>query len=763
MIRRLLLALVLLAVLPELSAQAPYDTADFGRVVQPFFKQWCASCHGHQKQKAQLNLEAFDALKPSAENQAMLAEIRERLANGQMPPETAPRPDAATRAPTLAWLEAALVEAQKKPVPLDAGRVTMRRLSRTEYTNTVRDLLGVETRAADAFPADNLGYGFDNIGDALSFSLIHIEKFLSAAESIAAAAISTEDVRNPEARRLEAEFMEPSKNGVDVGSDAANFFSRGRITQKVKLPRDGDYVLKLRVWGDQAGDEPARLGLAVNDARVEIFDVPEVRSAPAIREKTLRLAGGEQTIAVDFVNDFWDPENPKREARDRNLHVDYVEVVGPVDEREKPAGHLLIFAKDPGKGPFDLRSKPLVEALLLRAWRRPPLAAEVKRLTELAKTAGDLGLTFEESMRGVLTAALTSPHFLFRAEPGDAQGGAATKDLGDYALASRLSYFLWASMPDERLFELAKKGELRKPDILAAETRRLLRHERSESLATNFAALWLELKNLADATPDPERFPGFSKELAADMRRETELFFLECLRAGRSVYDLIDPKDTYLNERLAKHYGIPGVVGPDFRRVDLPDRRRGGLIGQASVHVLTSNPTRTSPVKRGKWVLENILDAATPAPPPGVDNLPEAEAAKSAATLREKLETHRRNPECASCHARLDPLGFALENYDAVGRWRTDDGGVPVDASGEWTGGRKVSGPEELKVLLKEDASFIRCLAKKLFIYAVGRDVLAADKIALDRMVALLPKEKTTIEDVIQGVVKLDAFRKRRG
>lgn len=737
---------------------APKDAAT--AMPREFFRNYCGACHTGPKSKGDLDLEALALEKPDAVVLAAVGAVRQRIDDGDMPPRDKKQPTADERRAILDWAKS-YVEKAKSKVVVDPGRVTLRRLSRTEYARTIRDLLAIETRVVENFPPDNLAYGFDNIGDALSFSLLHLEKYLSAAEEIAAAAISTDDPKNPAVRRLETEFMTQSEDGVSV-SDAANFFSNGRVSQKIKLPRDGDYLLRVRCWADQAGPDLARMGLFLDGQKFADVTVEEDRQKPGLKEIKQQLGGGEREIAIQFLNDYWNPKAEDPKARDRNLHVDFLEIVGPVDERERPAAQRWIFAKDPGKGSVESRAKPVIETLLLRTWRRPPTSSEVTGLSGIVKKMTAEGEPFEEGIRAVLVAALVSPHFLFRVEPGDVGGQGATADLKDFALASRLSYFLWSSMPDDRLFEKAAKGELRKPDVLEAEARRMLTNERSEALARNFAAQWLELRNLDELTPDPKRFAEFTKDLRADLRREAELFFIDVLRAKRPVFDFIDPEDTFLNERLAKFYGVSGVSGEEFRRVKLENRRRGGILGQATMLALTSNPTRTSPVKRGKWILENILDAPPPPPTPGTDSLKDGDSITNAATLRERMAEHRKDPSCASCHDKMDALGFALENYDPIGRWRDEDGGLPIDAGGQFPDGRTIKGPEDLRTLLRRDPAFLRCVTKKLFVYAVGREVRPADLPAIDDMLGKLAPETVTLDRLILGIVNSDAFRKRK-
>jgi Protein of unknown function (DUF1592)/Protein of unknown function (DUF1588)/Protein of unknown function (DUF1585)/Protein of unknown function (DUF1595) len=388
---------------------------------------------------------------------------------------------------------------------------------------------------------------------------------------------------------------------------------------------------------------------------------------------------------------------------------------------------------------------------------------EVGRYVELVDDAARNGEPFERRIQLAVTAILLSPHFLFRVEldpPGFAPG--QVRSLDDFELASRLSYFLWSSMPDEELFRLAQQGKLHEDGVVEAQARRMLKDPRSRALVDNFAAQWLQLRSLRTATRDPARYPGYDLPLRGAMRRESELFFEAVMREDRSVLEFLDADFTFVNDRLAAHYGLPPVAGGQFRRVALVGDRRGGLITQASVLTVTSNPTRTSPVKRGKWVLEQILGAPPPPPLPNVPELSESSRGTRPSTLRQRLEEHRANPSCANCHAKMDPIGFGLENFDATGAWRTREGSLPIDASGSLPSGQTFRGPEGLKAfLMSRKDDFARCLTRKMMTYALGRGLGPADRAAVDRVVAALARDGYRFSSLVVGVVKSDPFRKR--
>jgi hypothetical protein len=538
--------------------------------------------------------------------------------------------------------------------------------------------------------------------------------------------------------------------------------SNGAIEQPVVLPRDGVYVLRVQAFGRQAGPDPARMKLRADGRTLRTFDVSHERDAPGVFEVEVTLAEGRHLVEMAFINDYYRPEHEDPKQRDRNLYVDWLEVVGPTDLKLPPAGSAWMFALDPGRGAAHRRAVPILKELLTRAYRRPARSDEITRAGQFVRKAVEEGKSFEEAMRLAVVATLVSPHFLFRLEPGAVRGtSGSVRNLEPWALASRLSYFLWSTAPDALLRERARVGDLGQAAVLRAETERMLGEGKARALGDHFAAQWLELRNLESIHPDPDRFPGCDDALKRSMRAETESFVSAVIRENRPVRDLILADFTFLDERLARHYGIAGIEGDELRRVLLGDDRIGGLLGHGSILTVTSNPTRTSPTKRGRWILENVLGAPPPPPPPGADSLEGEETVNDAASLRERLAVHRQQADCAACHVRMDALGLALENFDVVGRWRKEDEGQTIDASGELPDGRKLDGVQDVRQAVATDPGLIRCVAKKLFIYAVGRDVLPADELALEQLAHELG-EDATFRDVILGIISLDAFTRRR-
>lgn len=540
-------------------------------------------------------------------------------------------------------------------LPLLAQNQNARRLNRYEYNATIRDLLATPFQPAADFPADDSGYGFDNIASVLSLSPALMEKYLAAAEKIARAAIIPPTPPQPSAQRF-----------------AATDFH-------FKVDFEGDYNVLIAVHG-----RPDPLNMVFSVDGVPAATLPP--DASGFAEFRIRFGPGNPRLRVD------------------SPHLSYVELRGPYHPATPPLpeSYRRVFRCGHAPGHHTLAcARPNLADLARRAYRCPVTSDEIDGLMRFVQQAE----TIDQGMQLAVEAVLVSPRFLFRIEPAGA--------LADFQFASRLSYFLWSSMPDEELFQLAAQHRLRDPQILRAQIHRMLLDPKSRALVDNFGGQWLETRNLDSLQPDPAKFPEFNNELRHDMQQETRLFFQSILRGDAPISEFLSANYTFLNQRLAALYGIPNIEGAQFRRVDLPpDSHRGGILTQASVLTVSSYPARTSPVIRGKWILQNLLDSPPPPPPPNVPNLDET-ALGATATMRERLEQHRANPACKGCHARMDPLGFSLENYDAIGRWRTHDGDAPIDAG---------DGPDALKqLLLKDQDRFARCLASKLMTYALGR------------------------------------------
>ena len=805
MSRRLSASLCLAGVLVAPTALPADDAPDdeFVSLAQPFLESFCLDCHTGRRAKAKLDLERFRSSEDVTRHRKEWEKVLHMVSEREMPPERRDQPTEPQRAEFVDWVRREL-DRFDCDGPVDPGRVTIRRLNRTEYDATIRDLLGVDSSPAETFPADDSGYGFDNIGDVLSFPPLLMEKYLDAAESVLAEAFGDTAPRSHE--RWEAEtFLDvphaaPRELGLlFVGREAD-------VVADVSVDRAGWYRLRASAFGEQAGPDPVRMAFLVDGKRVATVDVEAESDAIGEYDHWLQLEPGSHRVGVAYTNNYNEPNHPNPALRgDRNLLLDAFELqwVAAHDSRDpdpdpERGGESGEDSKgDRFDGPVftstlvegvrarsvlrrgtDLDSvlSELLSDLALRVYRRPVDGSERDRLVQLGDLALDDGDSLEGAVRFALEAMLASPRFLFRAEldeagrdldaaraASDAASGTQRESLDAYSLASRLSYYLWSSPPDARLLSLAAAGRLADPDVLDAEARRLLASPRSRAFVESFAGQWLQTRFLREVSPDPDVYPGFDDELREAMAGETLAFFEAIVREDRSALDLIDGQFTFVNERLARHYGLSGIEGGEFQRVDLRESPRGGLLTQASFLTITSNPTRTSPVKRGLWVLDRLLGTPPPPPPPNVEELSEEPEAILSGSLRQRMEKHRLDPGCASCHERMDPLGFAFENFDGVGRWREFDGEFVIDPSGKLPDGRSFDGPQGLQGILRsQKEKFARALVEKLLTYALGRGLEYYDKCAVDRVVERARGDDYRLSSMIREVVQTDPFRLRR-
>ena len=750
--RCLFLIATLIVVEPVLRAKEDA----FKKEIQPILEQYCYDCHGNGKTKGDLALDHYKSVEAIRADRKKWEMVLRNVKSGEMPPEKKPQPSQAQRDLLAKFVEDQVFPIDpKKP---DPGRVTIRRLNRAEYNNTVRDLVGVEFRPADDFPVDDVGYGFDNIGDVLSMPPILLEKYLAAADKILSAAIvDSGPILDGPHKRIEAETLPTTADGSKpYGGYAFALNKEGEIYTTNHFDASGEYIIRSRAFGQQAGPEAPKLELRLDGKAIKVFDVHAVEGKSENYDYTLHIEAGDHRLAGAYINNYFRPDG------DRNLLIDYFDIIGPVSIQPYPETHRRIFFRDPAPSDKDAYAREIIGRFAKRAFRRPVASDEVERLASLYAMARKDGDSFERAVKVALSAVLISPHFVFRGEiQPDPDNPRAVHPVNEFALASRLSYFLWSTMPDDRLFELAEKKALRKN--LDAEVARMLKDPRSRALVDNFADQWLQIRNLASVTPDRKLYNDWDNDLRDSMRKETELFFEHIMRENRSVLELIDANYSFLNEKLANHYGIEGVSGNEFQRVIFKDNKRGGVLTQGSVLTITSNPTRTSPVKRGKWILENIVGAPPPPPPPNVPELKEATDVKG--SLRHRMEQHRENAMCASCHARMDPIGFGFENYDGVGKWRDMDGEYPVDAAGKLLTGEDFRDAGELKKILvgKKRDEFLECLASKMLTFALGRGMEYYDRPSVDGIVKNLAKDKYRFTALVNGVVKSPAFQLRRG
>ncbi len=717
----------------------------------------CLSCHQPPRPKGRVDLKALLSVEPDSIDLRTLRSLRNVLVHGDMPPEGEPRPDPAHLAAAVIMLDDLIRARAAAPIdgPVDPGRVVMRRLNRVEYANTIRDLLGVDFDAARFLPADEVGHGFDVIGDVLTMPPLLLEKYFDAAERIASEAFPDPLPETPQVRRVPAGELRVDGRGASLRGGVQHLSTNATVIARHDFPVNGLYRITIEAAGQQAGPEPVKIALQVDGRAVRTFDVPNPLEAPGAFTAEVVVNAGARRLGAAFTNDYYKADDPDPRNRDRNAAIIAISIEGPLDAgvggaaQRAAANRDALRQRDPERWVRDT-----VARLATSAFRRPVSQADVKDLLDVAGTEG----TPESRVRTAVTAMLVSPRFLYRPEPSSGR----PRDLDGYELATRLSYFLWSSGPDEELLRAAGSGELNSPQGLERHATRLLADPRSIALAENFATQWLQIRDLPQRSPDPARFPGVDASLLSAMQAETILLFDAVLRENRNVRDLLACDFTFLNERLARHYGIPGVRGEHMRRVRLPRGMTGGVIAHAGVLTATSNPTRTSPVKRGKWVLEALLDDAPPPPPPGADSFEAARDKTQARTVREVLAQHRADPNCSVCHRRMDALGFALEHFDPVGRYRATDSGLPVDSLGELPDGRTLRGMDDLQKLLLTDQAYLRSLARHLLTYALGRGVMDADEPLVARLVEALEQEPT-VASLVRAIVRSDAFRRGGG
>jgi len=745
----------------SLSQQPPPQKGGYERDVLPVIRQFCVPCHQGKNAAGDLNLSQLKSEQLAKEQFEIWPRVVRNMQSGVMPPSGSPKPRAIQIEKIANWVRGFQKESDCDLK--DPGRVTLRRLNRAEYNATIQDLVGIDFHPADDFPSDDVGYGFDNIGDVLTVSPLLVEKYLDAAEQIAARAIVTP---RKVTKRYEGPNLQFEKGSASESSDGAKMlFTFGEVSCDHDFPESGDYVLRVKAWGVRAGKDLPKMAFRINGSDEAVVEVAAERGGGQWYEIPIKVSKGRQRLGAAFTNDYYMPSSPNPKDRDRNLAIDSIEIVGPLGkETSVPKSHALIMVASPSEVGEEAAARTILGKFAKRAFRRPVAPQEAERLLDLYKMARQRRESFEGAIRVGVQAILVSPHFLFHVEADGGAQSSAIRPISNWELASRLSYFLWSSMPDDELFALAERGALSKPEVLRAQTLRMLRDPRAVRLSENFAAQWLQLRKLAIVSPDSGQFPEFDDTMRDSMRRETLLFFDEVVRSDRSVIEFINGKFSYVDAKLAKLYGLKGVSGDTFQRVSLEGKDRFGVLTHASVLTVTSNPTRTSPVKRGKWILENFLGTPPPPPPPGAGNLEEGTNRPKGLTLRQQLEEHRKNPECASCHARLDPLGFGFENFDPIGRWREFEAGNKVVSSGVLPSGLKFSGVAELVAILSSKKSdFVRCLTEKLLIYGLGRGLYPSDACILDEAVKRASKNNYRFSSVISAIVESDAFLFKRG
>ncbi len=769
---------LVLALLPALGWAG--DGPSFMKDVRPLLDTYCFTCHSPEKKKGDLDLSAIASEDAAKHAIKLWRGVIEQLHSHDMPPDTAKKQPSAEERDRLI---AAIKGIKRYDGPPDPGRVTIRRLNRTEYDYTIRDLLGLDLRTArSSFPSDDVGEGFDNIGDVLSLQPLLLEKYLDAATTILDQAI----VAPPVNIVLTASQLPAVVDGKALPPESRvgtrEFTAVGEVALSVAIPFDGKFNLKFTAGADQAGKDPALLVIKVDDQQVTDFRITASRKAPTAHGVPLTLGKGIRRISLHFTNPFTDPDakaepvkKPAGGKPDKNgtgqpgvrtLIIGQVELTTPKGGNDKPVDNPRIFVAQPGDGlkPHDAAQR-IVDNFASLAFRRPAAKERIEHFLTIFDRAQAQGETFEESIAYTLKAVLVSPAFLFRIE----QDRTATLPnnaypLDDYELASRLSYFLWSTMPDAELLEQARQGRLHDPAALESQARRMLKDPKSHALCETFGEQWLTLRLLESIQPDPMKFPEYGKGLRQAMYDEAMMYFEYIMREDRSIVEFIDSDYTFLNERLAKHYGIANVMGPNLRRVQLPDHTRGGVLTMASVLTVTSQPGRTSPVKRGKWVLEQIIGEPPPPPPAAVPPLAEQGASGTAGlSVRQLMERHRKDPICASCHTKMDAIGFGFENFDAIGRWRRDDNGAALDTAGTLPGGITFKGPIELKAaFLARKDDFTRSLSEKLLTFALGRGLKEIDDGAVERIAQAAIADQYRFTTLVAKIVTSYPFMNRR-
>ena len=780
-------------------------TASAGFAQQSTLDQYCITCHNQKLKTGGLELDKLSLQKVGPDAETWEKVVR-KLRAGMMPPAGAKRPDRATLDALASSVETALDRgAAEHPNP---GRTPLHRMNRAEYANAIRDLLAVDVDASTLLPADDSSNGFDNIADVLGVSPALMERYVSAAAKISRLAVGDRDTAP-----LDVTYTVKGDLSQDVTLDGQPLGTRGGTVIRHNFPLDGEYLIKLsltklsfgQVFGE--GAEGQELEVTLNGQRVKLYMLEEVpmffmRAKPGAApppprplsepdeervqmkpdihlEFRLKVKAGPQTIGVAFLDKGYEANEdlvhrPMSSTKDVNIGMQYgyttvphlarVDVTGPYNATgsgDTPSRRKIFVCEPKTQAEEIPCAKQILANLTRRAYRRAATDSDLEPLLSFYQQERNTTGNFESGIEMALRRILADPEFVFRFEPPPATTGpGGVYRINDVELASRLSFFIWSSIPDEELLNLALQNKLHEPAVLERETRRMLADARARALVTNFAGQWLYLRELKNANPDPREFPDFDDNLRQAFQHETELLFESVVREDRPVLDLLNADYTFVNERLAKHYGIPGIYGPDFRRVPVPIDARRGLLGQGSMLLVTSNANRTSPVQRGKWVLENLLGSPPPLPPPNVPPLKENASGSAQASVRERMEEHRSNPVCAACHRIMDPIGLSLENFDGTGAWRTVDSGFKVDPSGQLVDGTPLTGPASLRqALANRPEAFVGNMTEKLLMYGVGRESKYYDMPVVRAVMHDAARDHYRFSDLVLGIVKSAPFQ----
>jgi cytochrome c551/c552 len=759
--------------------------AGSARAQTALIDQYCVTCHSEKLKTGGLSLQGAN-LADVPKGAETWEKVIRKLRVGAMPPQGMPRPDKATLDGFISFLETALDRGYTaKPNP---GRATMHRLNRTEYANAIRDLLALDIDATALLPPDDESSGFDNIADVLRVSPSLMERYLSASWNISRLAVGNLSVAPTTATyRVRPDLSQDQHiDGLPLGT-------RGGILIRHNFPVDGEYIIKVRLWRNtfdllRGMEDPHQIEISLDGAQIRLVTVgghddfvkmaenPGAFGADLDQRLTIRMpvkAGSRAVSATTILRSQAQKDDLIKPFMRTTIDglditgdpsVDRLNIEGPFNQTGAgdTASRRKIFVCQTAAAKDDLPcARKILSTLARRAYRRPLKDSDLEEPLSFYQRRRNNNGSFDAGIESALQLILASPEFLFRFEPDPSNAAADTPyRIDDVALASRLSFFLWSSIPDDTLLNLAAQGKLKDPAVLDQQVKRMLADPKAEALADNFAEQWLFLRNLKNSAPNLDTFPDFDDNLRQAMMQETKLFFESIQREDRSVLDLLNADYTFVNERLAKHYGIPNIYGSQFRRVPVTDPARRGLLGQASILTVTSYPNRTSPVQRGKWILTNILGTPPTPPPPNVPELKENAEGSQPKSVRERMEAHRADAVCAGCHKVMDPVGFALENFDAIGRWRVSDDGAKIDPSGTHFNGAKVDGAAGLRqTLTSRPEVFVGVMTEKLLTYALGRGVEYYDMPAVRRIVHDAGTRDFKFSSLIAGIVKSTPFQ----
>ena len=731
------------------------SSLNFESEVIPLLEEYCYDCHGEGAKKGGFKIDELIGLGAFKQNQKKWDRVWKNLNNRNMPPANVSQPYDPEISRILTWIE----EASFTPELTDenSGNARLRRINRTEYENTIKDIFGIEIDAESYFPADDTGYGFDTIGEVLTLSPLLMEKYLGMAEVV------MQKVLGP--IQEEKESLRFFAENIEGGRQYGNLRvlpQRGSFQINHTTIIKGEYEVNVWASASRAGNEFAKMQAQVNGQEIQTFSIES--EYPTKSMYRFRFQGNENQrnkITLSFTNDFYNPQNRNPKRRDRNLYLEKIEILTPkalnLSFRES---RLRLLGETETQNIKDHHALSSFEKWLPRIYRTDLTAKDFAKYEFFFREMRAKGLSTIEAVRQVFKAALISPRFIFREESMDFE---KSDKISEFALAHRLSYFLWSSVPDDTLWNLAKNQELRKN--LKKEFLRMLSDPKLNAFIENFSGQWLQLRDLKLATPNPDQFPEFSDAVRASMIRETEEFFKYLLMQNLPVDTLLSANFSMVNQEMAKFYGLPGNFTEEFKRVVFTggdSAKRGGILTHGSILAITSNPTRTSPVRRGKWVLENLLAAPPREPPPNVAELEEPNLKNNQGlTLREQMAHHSKNPMCYSCHASMDNLGYAMENFNAIGKWRTEEDGMPLDVFGKLSSGEEFKGVQELQRFLNNNKkqAIVRCIIKKLLTYGLGRGLTYKDRTLVDDILSNFSDKDVLLADLLFAVIKSDSFQ----